>query len=65
MFKMRIGGLFSGMDVEVGNEASPYILILIGTMDSDLSVVVAQGSERGNQPRDGICVLISGTVLAW
>ncbi len=55
----------SGVDVKVSDEASEDVLVFVVTVDLDLGVVVAEGSERGDQPVEGICVLISSTVLAW
>ena len=42
--------LCSSVDVEVSDEAGPHVLFLIGTVDADLGVIVAKGSERGDQP---------------
>ena len=55
----------SSVDVEVGDEAGPHVLCLIGTVDADLGVIVTKGSERGDQPGDSIGVLISRAVLSW
>lgn len=53
------------LNVEVGNKASPLVGILVGTMHCDHGVVVAKRSERGDQPGDGVGVLITSTVLSW
>jgi hypothetical protein len=53
------------VNVEIGNEASPNVGILVGTVNADLSMIVTKRSERGNQPRDGICVLITRSILSW
>ena len=55
----------SGVDVEVSDEASEDISVLVRSVHLNLGVVVTEGSERGDQPVEGICVLVSSTVLAW
>ncbi len=54
----------SGVDVEVSDEAGEDVLVFVVTMDLDLDMVVTEKSERGDQPIEGICVLVSSTVLA-
>ena len=53
------------MDVEVGDEASEDVFVFVGAVDLDLGVVVTEGSERGDQPIEGIGVLITSAVGTW
>lgn len=55
----------SSGDVEVCDEAGEDVTVLVGTVDLDLSVVVTEGSEGGNEPGDGVGILVSSTVLPW
>ena len=52
------------MDVEVGVEAGVVLSVNVRPVNDDLHLVVAERSERGNQPRDGIGVFVTSTVLS-
>ncbi len=55
----------SGVDVEVGDEASEDVFVFVGTVDLDLGMVVTKGCERGDQPIESIGVLITSAVGTW
>ena len=53
------------MDVEIGDEACPLVLVLVGSMNGDGHVVVTEGGERGHQPGNAVGELVTSTVVAW
>ena len=42
---LLLGKSHSGVNIEVGNEAGPLVLVLIGTVHSDGHVIVTEGGE--------------------
>lgn len=50
------------LDVEVGNETGVNIVVLVSSVDLDLSVIVTEGSKAWNGPCDGVGVFVSSTI---
>lgn len=48
------------LDVKVGNEAGKDVLVLVGTVNADLSMIVTERGKAWDQPSDGVSVLVTG-----